>query len=86
VVPDRPMVQARSERITDRGGNAFRDYSLPEAVLKFKQGFGRLVRSKTDRGAVVVMDPRLVTKFYGRQFVAALPDVTVVAGAGPQSQ
>ncbi len=77
VVPDRPLIEARSERIKQQGGNAFRDYSLPEAVLRFKQGFGRLIRSKQDRGKVVVLDPRIVTKPYGKRFIAALPDMTI---------
>ncbi len=76
-VPDRPMVQARCERIQQRGGNPFADYTLPEAVLKFKQGFGRLIRSKTDTGRVLVLDPRLFTKPYGRRFLDALPDVAL---------
>ena len=76
-VPDRPLIEARVQRIKDRGGNAFAELSLPEAILKFKQGFGRLIRSATDRGRVVVLDPRLVTKGYGKQFLAALPEMTV---------
>ncbi len=76
-VPDRPLVEARMQRITARGGNAFAEYSLPGALLKFKQGFGRLIRSKADRGRVVVMDSRMATKPYGRQFVAALPPLKV---------
>jgi len=73
-VPDRPLIQARLQRIRARGGNPFRDYQLPEAVIKFKQGFGRLIRSKTDKGIVVILDPRVRSKPYGRTFLASLPD------------
>ena len=73
-VPDRPIVQARHELIEARGGKPFFEDSLPRAVLRFKQGFGRLVRSSTDEGRVVVLDPRIVTKRYGRAFMDALPD------------
>ncbi len=71
--PDRPIVEARSERIRERGGDPFRDDALPRAVIRFKQGFGRLIRSSADRGRVVVLDPRLVTTGYGRSFLAAVP-------------
>lgn len=72
-VPDRPTVEARIDLIRRRGGNPFAEYQLPEAILKFRQGFGRLVRSRTDTGVVVVLDPRIVTKPYGRQFLGSLP-------------
>jgi ATP-dependent DNA helicase DinG len=71
--PDRPIVEARSERIRERGGDPFRDDALPRAVIRFKQGFGRLIRSAGDRGRVVVLDPRLFTTGYGRSFLAAVP-------------
>lgn len=71
--PDRPLTQARLELIEQRGGNPFMEDSLPRAVIKFKQGFGRLIRSKTDEGRVVVLDPRVMTARYGRLFLAALP-------------
>lgn len=72
--PDRPLTEARGERIKQRGGDPFREDSLPRAVIRFKQGFGRLIRAATDRGRVVVLDPRLLTAGYGRHFLAALPE------------
>ncbi len=73
-VPDRPIVQARHEMIEERGGKPFFEDQVPRAVIRFKQGIGRLIRSSEDTGRVVVLDPRIVTKGYGRMFQAALPD------------
>ncbi|HZW09038.1 MAG TPA: helicase C-terminal domain-containing protein [Phycisphaerales bacterium] len=72
--PDRPLTEARLERIRDRGGDPFKEDSLPRAVIRFKQGFGRLIRSATDTGRVVVLDPRVLSTGYGRTFLAALPE------------
>lgn len=72
-VPTEPIIQARMEEIKKRGGNPFFDYSVPEAIIKFRQGFGRLIRSKTDSGAVIVGDNRLSRMQYGKQFLNSLP-------------
>lgn len=73
-VPDHPLLEARLESIRDQGGNPFRDFQLPEAVIKFRQGFGRLIRTATDSGIVLVTDPRILQKPYGKTFLDGLPD------------
>src|SRR5204863_6808624 len=72
-VPDHPLIEAKLELIEARGGDPFTEYSLPEAVLKLRQGVGRLIRTKSDKGIIVILDNRIVTKPYGRGCMQALP-------------
>lgn len=76
-VPDHPLIQARFEDIEARGGNAFKEYSLPEAVLKFRQGVGRLIRSESDSGTVTILDSRIRNQWYGRLFLESLEECPV---------
>lgn len=75
--PDQPLIEAKLEQITRSGGNAFSDYSLPEAILKLRQGVGRLIRKKNDYGIVAILDSRMVHKAYGKAFLRALPSCQV---------
>jgi len=75
--PDDALTKARIEHLKANGGNPFREYQLPEAALALKQGVGRLIRSESDRGVVVICDPRLVDKPYGRVFRSSLPPMPV---------
>ena len=83
-VPNHPLVAGRVEQIRQRGGNPFFEYQLPAAIIKFKQGFGRLIRSKTDTGIVAVLDSRILSKRYGQRFLSAIPQcrIEVVGSAG----
>ena len=81
-VPDQPLLAGRLEQIRAQGGNPFNDYQLPSAIIKFKQGFGRLIRTKTDTGIVVVLDNRIVSKPYGRKFLAAIPKCRILVVDG----
>lgn len=76
-VPDHPLLEARLDSIRKAGGNPFKDYQIPEAVIRLRQGFGRLIRTATDRGIVVILDSRIKSKYYGRAFLASLPQCTV---------
>lgn len=77
-VPDHPITEARMEALTARGQNPFQHYQLPEAVIRLKQGYGRLIRTQTDRGVVVIADGRVNSKSYGRTFLGALPTRNVL--------
>jgi ATP-dependent DNA helicase DinG len=76
-VPSDPIIAARSETFED----PFNEYQLPEAILRFRQGFGRLIRTLSDRGVVVVLDKRILSKRYGRSFLESLPQCTVHIGS-----
>ncbi len=77
-VPDHPITEARMEALTAKGLNPFQHYQLPEAIIRLKQGYGRLIRSQTDKGAVVIADGRVVSKRYGKMFLSALPTRNVL--------
>ena len=74
-VPDHPLIEARVEAIEAKGGNAFMEFNLPEAILKFRQGVGRLIRTQDDSGIIAVLDNRVLTKRYGQRFINALPQM-----------
>jgi ATP-dependent DNA helicase DinG len=76
-VPDHPLIEAKLEHIRSRGGDPFREYSLPEAILKFRQGIGRLIRSQNDTGIVAILDHRIISKPYGKSFLSILPECPV---------
>ena len=78
-VPSDPIVAARTKFIDANGGKSFFEYSVPNAVITLKQGIGRLIRSKTDRGVIALLDPRLKTKSYGRDFLNSLPKTRVTS-------
>jgi ATP-dependent DNA helicase DinG len=78
-VPTDPIVAARSRFIEENGGRSFFEYSVPQAIISLKQGIGRLIRSKTDRGVIAILDPRLRTKGYGKDFLASLPRMRITS-------
>ena len=77
-VPTHPVMEARVKQIKESGGNEFFEFSLPESILRLKQGFGRLIRTQTDEGIVVILDRRIKTRNYGKQFLDSLPDCEIV--------
>jgi len=76
-VPSDPIVAARAKFIDENGGRSFFEYSVPQAIIALKQGIGRLIRSNTDRGVIAILDPRLRTKGYGKDFLSSLPRMRI---------
>lgn len=85
-VPDNPITEARMEQIQSRGVNPFTEYQVPQAIMMFKQGFGRLIRTKKDRGVVAILDPRIRTRYYGRSFISSLPKCRYTSDIGEISR
>ncbi len=83
-VPTEPVLEARSQAIEQRGGDSFMEYAVPQAVIRFKQGFGRLIRHRRDRGVVLILDTRVVRRGYGRMFLRSLPPARVVRGTSDE--
>ena len=79
-VPTEPIIEARIEQIQRAGGDPFLEYSMPQAIIKLKQGFGRLIRSRTDRGTILILDKRIIHKYYGKFFLSSLPECKLVKG------
>ena len=75
--PEEPVFKAKAAKLTAQGLNPFTEYALPEAVMRLRQGFGRLIRSSSDKGFFIILDRRIETKSYGKQFLESLPDVPV---------
>ncbi|PLY03365.1 MAG: helicase [Desulfuromonas sp.] len=85
-VPSEPVLEARAEAIERAGGDPFMEYTVPQAVIRFKQGFGRLIRNRTDRGVVLILDNRVIKRGYGRMFLNSLPDVPLIAAPTEQTR
>lgn len=85
-VPTDPIVAARTRFIDENGGNAFADYSIPQAVISLKQGIGRLIRSREDQGVIAILDPRIRTKRYGRDFLQSIPRMRITSDAGEAAE
>ncbi len=83
-VPSEPIIQARVEKLNNEGKNAFMEYYLPQTIIKFKQGFGRLIRTKKDHGVFISLDKRLITRSYGKKFLSSLPPCKRLIGTRPE--